>query len=60
MVGSPPELHDAAGGRALVAQRLEHFANGLEIRFVEVAGGIRIGETDRTGEVAAVRQVDVG
>ena len=54
------ELHDAAGDGLLVAQRLEHFADGLEIRFVEVARGVGIGEADGAGEIAAIGQVDVG
>ena len=54
------ELHDAAGHRTLVAQRLQHLADGLEIRLVDVAGGVGVGETDRAGQVAAVGEVDVG
>src|ERR1035441_529971 len=54
------KLHDAAGDGALVAQRLEHFADGLEIRFVKVTRGVGVGETNRTGEIAAVSQVHVG
>src|ERR1035438_5184447 len=54
------KLHDATGDGALVAQRLEHFADGLEIRFVKVTRGVGVGEADRTGEIAAVGQVHVG
>ena len=54
------ELHDAAGHRALVAQRLQHLADGLEIRLVKVARGVGVGEADRAGQIAAVGQVDVG
>ena len=61
MVGSPPEnwtIRPATG--LLVAQGLEHFADGFEIGLVEVAGGVGVGEADRAGEVAAIGQVDVG
>jgi hypothetical protein len=54
------ELHDAAGHRPLVAQRLQHPRTGLEIRLVDVAGGVGVGEAHRAGQVAAVGQVDVG
>ena len=53
------ELYDAAGHRALIAQGLEHFTDGLEIRFVEIARGVGIGEADRAGEIAPVGQVDI-
>ena len=61
MVGSPPEncTMRPATGRC-VAQRLQHPAHGLEIRLVEVAGRVGVGEADRAGQVAAVGQVDVG
>ena len=61
MVGSPPEnctMRPATG--LLVAQRLQHLADGLEIRLVEVARGIGVGEADRAGEIAAVGEVDIG
>ena len=45
---------------ALVAQRLKHLADRLEIRLVEIAGGVGIGEADGAGQIAAVGQVDVG
>ncbi len=54
------ELNHAAGYRTLVAERLEHFADLGETRLIERAGGVGIGEADRAGQVAAVRQIDVG
>ncbi len=53
------ELHDAAGHRALVAQRLQHLSDLLHGRFVKIAGGVGVGETDGTSQIAAVRQIDV-
>ena len=61
MVGSPPENCTMRSGHGLlVAQGLQHLADGLEIRLVEVAGGVGVREADRAGQVAAVGQVDVG
>ena len=54
------KLHDAAGHGPLVAQRLQHLADGLEIRLVNVTGGVGVGEADRASQVAAVGEIDVG
>ncbi len=54
------ELHDAGSHRLLVAQRLKHAAHRGEIGFVDVPRGIRVGEANRAGQVAAVGQIHIG
>ncbi len=53
------KLHDPARHRLLVAQGLQHLPHGLEIRLVEVAGGVGVGETHRAGHIAPVGQIQV-
>ena len=54
------ELHYAAIHWALVAQRLQHAADLLDVGLVEVAGGVGVGKAYRARQIAAVGKVDIG
>ncbi len=54
------ELHHATIDRTLAAQRRQHAANLLQVRLIQIARGVSIGEAYRTRQIAAVSEVDVG
>jgi len=53
------ELHHAPLHRLLAAVEAQHLLHLLARRLVHRPGDVRVGETDRAGQVAAVREVDV-
>ena len=54
------ELHHAAIHGALAPQRGQHGADLFEVRLVNIAGNVGVGEAHRAGEIAAVGEVDIG
>ena len=53
------ELHHASGYRLFATKCRKHLADVVEIRLVHVTSNICIRKADRTGQVAAVSEIDV-